>query len=122
MVQIESWWAKEALGQSILRLSNGSLLIPVTNTRIPSHVEDEPTGRVRWPAKGTIGSLCFVGRWNEAREEYTWKSGRPVWLPRQIAFNGLLEADVAELRDGRVLMVWRVTKNKDTGEFEETGD
>ena len=54
-----------------------------------------------------------MGRWDEALEKYIWKSGRPVWLPRQVAFNGLLEADVAELEDGRVLMVWRVTKNKD---------
>ncbi len=100
-------------GQSILRHSNGSLLIPVTNTRIPSHVEDEVIGRTRWPEKGTIGSLCFVGRWNDDAEKYSWTSGRPVWLPRTTAFNGLLEADVAELNDGRVLMVFRVTINKD---------
>ena len=34
--------------------------------------------------------------------------------PRRIynqAFNGLLEADVAKLGDGRVMVVWRVTKN-----------
>jgi hypothetical protein len=100
-------------GQSILRHSNGSLLIPVTNTKIPSDVEDDIVGRVRWPAKGTIGSLCFVGRWNQEQEKYIWNSGKPVWLSRKIAFNGLLEADVAELEDGRVLMVWRVTKTKD---------
>ncbi len=100
-------------GQSILRHSNGSLLIPVTNTRVPAEVEDEVIGRTRWPAQGTIGSLCFVGRWNSMLNEYQWKAGAPVWLPRQLAFNGLLEADVAELTDGRVLMVFRVTKNKD---------
>ncbi len=100
-------------GQSILRHSNGSLLVPVINTRIPSDVEDEIIGRTRWPAKGTIGSLCFVGRWNQELEEYVWTSGKPIWLHRKIAFNGLLEPDVAELMDGRVLMVWRVTKTKD---------
>ncbi|MHC4402071.1 MAG: sialidase family protein [Planctomycetota bacterium] len=100
-------------GQSTLRHSNGSLLIPVTNTRIPSDVEDEPSPRARWPSKGTIGSLCFVGRWSEKREQYVWNSGKPVWLPRTIAFNGLLEADVAELADGRVLIVWRITKSRD---------
>ena len=100
-------------GQSILRHSNGSLLIPVTNTTIPSDVEDEISGRVRWPAERTIGSLCFVGRWNQEQEKYIWNSGEPVWLSRKIAFNGLLEADVAELKDGCVLMIWRVTKTKD---------
>ncbi len=100
-------------GQSILRLSDGSLLIPVTNSKIPADVEDVPSPRARWPSKGTIGSLCFSGHWDKQRKQYVWKSGKPVWLPRSIAFNGLLEADVAELADGRVLIVWRITKTKD---------
>ncbi len=54
-----------------------------------------------------------MGRWNDELEKYIWKSGKPVWLPRKTAFNGLLEPDVAELKDSRVLMVWRVTKTKD---------
>lgn len=100
-------------GQSILRLSNGRLLIPVTNTRIPPDVLDEVPARVKWPSKGTIGSLCYSGRWDKDREQYEWTAGKPVWLPRSIAFNGLLEADVAELNDGRVLIVWRITKTRD---------
>lgn len=100
-------------GQSILRLSNGRLLIPVTNSKIPADVEDEASPRARWPSKGTIGSVCYSGRWDKAQEQYVWEAGKPVWLPRSIAFNGLLEADVAELSDGRVLIVWRITKTKD---------
>lgn len=100
-------------GQSILRLRNGRLLIPVTNTRTPTNVPDEVPARVKWPGKGTIGSLCYSGRWNEAREQYEWTAGKPVWLPRSIAFNGLLEADIAELRDGRILIVWRITKTRE---------
>ena len=61
-----------------------------------------------WPEKGGIGSLCYVGRWNEKAEAYDWTAGTSVWLSRNDAFNGLLEADVAELVDGRVLIVWRV--------------
>lgn len=99
-------------GQSILRLSNGRLLVPVTNTKIPSDIPDEVPSRVRWPSKGTIGSLCCSGRWDKEQQEYIWTPGSPVWLPRSIAFNGLLEADVAELTDGRVLIVWRITKTK----------
>lgn len=100
-------------GQSILRLSNGNLLVPVTNSRIPADVEDEVPPRVRWPGQGTIGSLCFIGRWDKAQEQYIWQAGKPVWIPRSIAFNGLLEADVAELTDGRILIVWRITKTKE---------
>ncbi|MDA1164422.1 MAG: sialidase family protein [Planctomycetota bacterium] len=97
-------------GQSILLLRNGQLLIPVTNSRIPADAPDEVPPRVKWPSNGTIGSLCYSGRWDKDREEYVWTAGKPVWLPRSIAFNGLLEADVAELDDGRVLIVWRITK------------
>lgn len=100
-------------GQSILRLRNGNLLIPVINAKIPADVLDETPPRVRWPSKGTIGSLCYSGSWDKAREQYIWKAGKPVWLPRSIAFNGLLEPDVAELSDGRILIVWRITKTRD---------
>ena len=99
-------------GQSILRLSNGRLLIPVTNTSIPDDIVDEVPKRVRWPSRGTIGSLCYSGKWDKDCEEYVWTAGKPVWLPRSVAFNGLLEADVAELKDGRILIVWRITKSR----------
>ena len=100
-------------GQSIFRHSNGSLIVPVCNVRIPAHVEDKPLGRTIWPTEGTSGSLCFVGRWSSTKKAYEWKAGKPVWLSREMAYNGLLEPDVAELQDGRVLMVFRVTKYKD---------
>ena len=100
-------------GQSILRLRNGNLLIPVINAKIPDDVPDETSPRARWPSKGTIGSVCYSGRWDKAQQEYVWQAGKPVWLPRSIAFNGLLEPDVAELSDGRILIVWRITKTKD---------
>ncbi len=104
-------------GQSILRHSNGTLVIPVTNSRIPESVGDKQPGPARWPADGTIGSLCLVGKWNPEESAYDWKGGKPVWLPRSIAMNGLLESDIAELEDGRILNVWRVTHAKGTEAF-----
>jgi hypothetical protein len=100
-------------GQSILRLSNGNLLIPVINAKLPADVPDEASPRARWPSKGTIGGLCYSGRWDKDQMKYVWQAGKPVWLPRSIAFNGLLEPDVAELSDGRILIVWRITKTRD---------
>ena len=41
-------------GQSILRLNNGNLLIPVTNSKIPADVQDEASARARWR---TVSSL-----------------------------------------------------------------
>ncbi len=104
-------------GQSILKHSNGTLVIPMTNTRIPDSVGDKQPGPARWPADGTIGSLCVVGKWNPDKAAYDWKGGESVWLPRDIAFNGLLESDIAELKDGRILNVWRVTHAKGTEAF-----
>ncbi len=68
-------------GQSILRLRNGNLLIPVTNSKIPADAQDEASPRARWPSKGTIGSLCYVGRWDNETEQYIWKGGKSVWIP-----------------------------------------
>ena len=104
-------------GQSILRHSNGTLVIPVTNARIPDEVGDKQPGPARWPTDGTIGSLCLVGKWNPDKEAYDWKGGNPVWIGRDLAMNGLLEADIAELKDGRILAVWRVTHAKGTEAF-----
>lgn len=104
-------------GQSILKHSNGTLIIPVTNARIPESEGDKQNGPARWPTDGTIGSLCVIGTWNPDKVAYDWKGGKPVWIGRDLAVNGLLEADIAELTDGRVLAVWRVTHAKGTEAF-----
>ncbi|MDF1860175.1 MAG: sialidase family protein [Verrucomicrobiales bacterium] len=104
-------------GQSILRHSNGTLIIPVTNSKIPADVEDTQPGPARWPSDGTIGSLCLVGKWNAEKKIYEWEGGKPVWITRDLAVNGLLEADIAELPDGRVFIVWRVTRPKGTSAY-----
>lgn len=104
-------------GQSILKHSNGTLVIPVTNARIPDSAGDEQPGPARWPTAGTIGSLCLVGTWNPDKTVYEWKGGEPVWISRALAVNGLLETDIAELQDGRILNIWRVTNAKGTDAF-----
>lgn len=96
-------------GQTILKHSNGSIIIPLTNTAIPDAVEDDPGRRIKWPRAGRIGSHCMIGRW--AGEQYEWTAGDPVWVPRHVSLLGLLEADIAELSNGDILAVWRVTKS-----------
>ena len=63
-------------------------------------------GRVPADAK-SIGSLCFIGRWDAQAENYGWTGGTPVWVPLAVSARGLMEPDVVELKDERVLVVWR---------------
>jgi len=98
-------------GQKIIRHSNGTLIFAVCATRMPRDAADPNPKRIAvWdtPADSrNIGSLCFAGRWNSAKSDYDWTAGKPVWVPRHVSSRGLMEPDVAELKDGRVLVVWR---------------
>jgi len=60
----------------------------------------------------SIGSMCFIGKWNAEKTDYEWTGGKPVWLSRDVTSRGLLEPEVAELKDGRVLVVWRGSNAK----------
>ena len=99
------------MGQKVIQRRDGALVYVVCGVRIPSAAPDpNPRGVSVWdtPADSrNIGSLCFIGRWNPTQRDYDWTAGKPVWLPRQVATRGLMEPDVAELRDGRILVVWR---------------
>ncbi|NLX99355.1 MAG: exo-alpha-sialidase [Rhodopirellula sp.] len=98
-------------GQKIIRHSNGTLIFAVSGVRIPRDAPDPNPQRIAvWdtPADSrNLGSLLFVGRWNAAAGDYDWTAGKPVWVPRHVSSRGLMEPDVAELNDGRVLVVWR---------------
>jgi hypothetical protein len=98
-------------GQKIIRHSNGTLIFAVSAARIPHDAGDPNPKRITvWdtPADSrNIGSLCFAGRWDPAKRDYAWTAGKPVWVPRHVSSRGLMEPDVAELKDGRVLVVWR---------------
>jgi hypothetical protein len=63
-------------------------------------------GRVPADAK-SIGSLCFIGKWSADAKDYDWSGGKPVWVPLEVSSRGLMEPDVVELKDSRVLVVWR---------------
>ncbi len=95
-------------GSNIIRHSNGTLIhvgaavnVPYENTTGKSY-----DGRVPADAK-SIGSVCFVGTWNAEAKDYNWTGGTPVWVPLETSSRGLMEPEVAELRDGRLLVVWR---------------
>lgn len=98
-------------GNNIIRHSNGTLIVAGATVNIPKGVpipNPKKLSVMGIPADSrSIGSACFIGRWDPAKKAYTWSAGEVVWLSRGITSRGLLEPEVAELADGRVLVVWR---------------
>ncbi|MHB9131601.1 MAG: G8 domain-containing protein [Armatimonadota bacterium] len=94
-------------GSNILRHSNGTLIHCVAATNTP----DDPQNDTRcWK----LGSLCFIGRWDKKAQDYRWTAGKRVSISPEISARGLMEPEVAELQDGRVLVVWRGTDTPTT--------
>lgn len=69
-----------------------------------------------------MGSRLMLGRWNAEREDYEWTSGAATETTPDQSARGLMEPEVAELKDGKLLVVWRGsdqgwdgTKSKEPG-------
>ena len=54
-----------------------------------------------------MGSVCFLGRWDAGAKNYRWTAGARVEISPEVSARGLMEPEVAELKDGRLLVVWR---------------
>jgi hypothetical protein len=94
-------------GSGICRHSNGTLIHPVAHANAPHDAEND---RRAW----RLGSLCFVGRWNPDHGDYEWQAGQRVDVPATVSSRGLMEPEAAELKDGRVLIVWRGSRTAET--------
>jgi hypothetical protein len=87
-------------GNNLLRHSNGTLIHCVAHANAPN---DSGNDRRAWK----MGSLCFIGNWNRDRQDYDWKAGQRIEIFPEKSSRGLMEPEVAELRGGRLLVVWR---------------
>jgi hypothetical protein len=95
-------------GNNIIRHGNGTLIHCVCSANVPYENKTGKSYHPWFPAEAkNIGSLCFVATWNAEAKNYAWTPGKPVWLPLETSSRGLLEPDVVELKDGRVVVVWR---------------
>lgn len=106
-------------GNNFLRLRNGTVVYAVTSVTIPATAPDpDPQQKYGnwWIPTGwrDIGSRCFVGRWNAAQQDYDWQAGNCVWVPMAVSCRGLMEAQLAELHDGRLLVLWRGSNTDQT--------
>jgi len=53
------------------------------------------------------GAMCFVGKWDPELKDYSWQSSNRIFLPRKVSTRGLVEIDISELKDGRLLLIMR---------------
>jgi hypothetical protein len=87
-------------GSNILPHTGGTLIHCVAHANAPGDPEnDERPWR--------MGSLCFVGKWSGESGGYQWTAGRRVEISPGVSSRGLMEPAIAELDDGRVLVIWR---------------
>jgi len=108
-------------GNNILVRSNGTLVLCLAHANAPG----DPKNNSRpW----RMGSICFIGKWNPGAPaslsansgktaspagmpalpgEFEWKPGARVEISPEQSARGLMEPEIAELKDGRLLVVWR---------------
>jgi len=99
--------------------SNGTLVVAAVGVKIPEgDGAPDPSGKYGSYDKPAhcrdLGGACFVGRWDKQSCLYQCKRGNCVWLPRSVVSRGFMEAAIAELRDGRLLVVYRGTGTSET--------
>jgi hypothetical protein len=51
--------------------------------------------------------VLFTGKRDQGKKEYAWEAGPRVAVSPDSSARGLMEPEVAELKDGRLLVVWR---------------
>src|SRR5439155_23169384 len=87
-------------GNNILVHSNGTLVTCMACANAPGDPDNDSRP---W----RMGSLCFIGRWDAKKQDYQWTPGNRVEISPRQSVRGLLEPESAELKGGRVLVVWR---------------
>ena len=93
-----------------IALSNGTVIISAT---IPVPYRDEEDEKFPSVFPNTYrdgcvaGAMCFVGRWNKARQDYDWTKSKSVFLPRKKSTRGLVELNLSELTNGNLLLIMR---------------
>jgi hypothetical protein len=94
-------------GQSIIRCRNGTLVHCACMANDPNDPENDNRD---W----RMGGLCFIGKWDAKAQNYNWTAGKRVAISPDASSRGLMEPAVAELADGRLLVVWRVSNTAKT--------
>ncbi len=102
-------WSQSAMlrnqgycGNNIIGHSNGTLICCLATSNAPNDPQNDKR-------REHMGSVCMIGTWNPVAGKYRWKGGKPVEISPQVSSRGLMEPEVAEMQDQRVLVIWRTS-------------
>lgn len=87
-------------GSNVAPLADGSLVLALAHANAPGDPLNESRA---W----RMGSVLFRGRWDPALGHHVWTPGARVEIAPERSARGLMEPEVAVLKDGRLLVVWR---------------
>ncbi len=100
-------WSETALqlnqgyfGTNVIKHSNGTLIHCLAAANAPNDPQNDQR-------RERLGSLCLIGTWDANAQRYEWMPGERLEISHNVSSRGLMEPSVAELKDGRVLVVWR---------------
>jgi hypothetical protein len=103
-------WSNEMYIGNAVALKNGTVLICAT-VPVPYKNEEDEKYPVIFPnnyRKGSVaGAMCFIGKWDKQKQNYSWKNSQKIFLPRKISSRGLVELDLSELKNGNLMMIMR---------------
>lgn len=90
--------------------SNGTVIIAAT-IPVPYGDEEDEKAPIIFPnnyREGCVaGAMSFVGKWDPGQKDYRWRLSNSIFLPRKVSTRGLVELDLSELNDGRLLLIMR---------------
>ena len=90
--------------------SNGTVIIAATVPVLYRDEEDEKAPII-FPntyREGCVaGAMSFVGKWDPVLKDYNWHISNSIFLPRKVSTRGLVELELSELKDGRLLLIMR---------------
>ncbi len=82
--------------------NRGKILLPFQIQQV------DETGKLFMPVwGGYMASGCLIGTWNDDLSDLTWECSNQVIVPHTLSSRGVFEPTVAELPDGRIIMVMR---------------
>ncbi|MFO1458598.1 MAG: hypothetical protein U1G08_04250 [Verrucomicrobiota bacterium] len=87
-------------GSNVAPLPDGSLVLALAHANATGDPKNETRA---W----RMGSILFRGRWDAAAGRHVWTAGARTEISPERSARGLMEPEVAVLRDGRLLVVWR---------------
>jgi hypothetical protein len=86
-------------GYAAVATREGTVVYP--SCGVPMEITDRGEKEKGW------GLFCFIGKWDPAGKTYRWKLSEPIYVPRRVSGRGLMEPVIAELLDGRLLLMMR---------------